>query len=115
MAKKSSVSSQREELVTVRAEDIFGKPLTKTQRARLAKLAKMRDEDIDTSDIPPLTDEQLAQFVPAAVARPGTTLVSLRVRNDVLGWLRSKGPGHLTRINAILAQVMEAERRVKAS
>jgi hypothetical protein len=29
----------------------------------------------------------------------------------VLDWLRSKGEGHLTRINDILANLMEAERR----
>jgi uncharacterized protein (DUF4415 family) len=29
----------------------------------------------------------------------------------VLDWLRSKGDGHLTRINDILTNLMEAERR----
>ena len=29
----------------------------------------------------------------------------------VLEWLRSKGEGHLTRINDILANLMEAERQ----
>ena len=31
------------------------------------------------------------------------------VQNDILTWLQSKGPGHLSRINAILANVMDAE------
>ncbi|MDX1981401.1 MAG: hypothetical protein SFV51_14120 [Bryobacteraceae bacterium] len=30
-------------------------------------------------------------------------------------WLKSKGPGHLSRINAILANVMEAEQRLKSA
>jgi uncharacterized protein (DUF4415 family) len=30
----------------------------------------------------------------------------------VLDWLRAKGEGHLTRINDILTNLMEAERRV---
>jgi uncharacterized protein (DUF4415 family) len=42
-------------------------------------------------------------------------MISLYVRGDVLEWLKSKGPGHLTRINDILTSVMEAERRVKKS
>ena len=40
-------------------------------------------------------------------------MISLYVRGDVLEWLKSKGPGHLTRINDILTTVMEAERRFK--
>jgi uncharacterized protein (DUF4415 family) len=37
--------------------------------------------------------------------------VSVRLDADVLDWLRSKGEGHLTRINDILTNLMEAERR----
>ncbi|MBL8176553.1 MAG: BrnA antitoxin family protein [Bryobacterales bacterium] len=59
-----------------------------------------------------MTDAQLAQMVPNRL-RSKTTLISFRVRDDVLTWLRSKGPGHLSRINAILANVMDAERRLR--
>jgi uncharacterized protein (DUF4415 family) len=38
--------------------------------------------------------------------------VSVRLDPQVLDWLRSKGQGHLTRINDILANLMEAERRM---
>ena len=37
--------------------------------------------------------------------------VSVRLDPQVLDWLRSKGEGHLTRINDILTNLMEAERR----
>jgi uncharacterized protein (DUF4415 family) len=37
--------------------------------------------------------------------------VSVRLDPQVLDWLRSKGEGHLTRINDILLNLMEAERR----
>ena len=112
MAKKSSVSFRPEKRVTVKAEDILHKPLTKQQRETLARLAKKPDSKIDYSDIPPLTDEQLAEMVPFRL-RSKTSLLSFRVQHDVLAWLRSKGPGHLSRINAILANVMEAESRLK--
>ncbi|MBK7927673.1 MAG: BrnA antitoxin family protein [Bryobacterales bacterium] len=112
MAKKSSASSQQEKRVRVKAERIFSKPLTKQQSTRLGLLAKKPDAEIDVSDIPPLTDEQLAAMVPARM-RSKTTLISLRVQNDVLAWLKSKGPGHLSRINAILANVMDAEHRLR--
>lgn len=96
------------------AEHIFSEPITKAQRQRLARLAEKPDSAIDLSDIPPLTDEQLAEMVPDRL-RSKTTLISFRVQNDVLNWLRSKGPGHLSRINAILANVMDAEQRLKSA
>lgn len=112
MAKKLSASSHPEKLVRVSAEHTLSKPITKAQRKRLARLAKKPDSAIDVSDTPPLSDEQLAQMVPYRL-RSKTTLISFRVQNDVLTWLKSKGPGHLSRINAILANVMDAEQRLK--
>ena len=48
------------------AESIFSRPLNKRQKAVLARIAKRQaagdDSDIDYSEIPPLTDKQLAQF-----------------------------------------------------
>ena len=41
--------------------------------------------------------------------------VSVRLDPEVLDWLKSKGEGHLTRINDILANLMEAERKVSKS
>jgi uncharacterized protein (DUF4415 family) len=38
--------------------------------------------------------------------------VSVRLDPQVLDWLRSKGEGHLTRINDILSNLMEAEGRI---
>jgi uncharacterized protein (DUF4415 family) len=37
--------------------------------------------------------------------------VSVRLDAEVLAWLKAKGEGHLTRINDILLNLMEAERR----
>ena len=39
--------------------------MTPEQKERLEKLESIRDEDIDYSDIPPLTDEELARMKPA--------------------------------------------------
>jgi uncharacterized protein (DUF4415 family) len=46
--------------------------------------------------------------------RPRKTAISLRIDDEVLDWLKSKGEGHLTRINDILRERMISERR-KAS
>ena len=37
-------------------------PLTDEQKARLAALKDIRDEDIDYSDIPPLRDDQIGKY-----------------------------------------------------
>ena len=39
--------------------------------------------------------------------------MSVRLDAQVLDWLRPKGGGHLTRINDILTNLMEAEQRVR--
>jgi hypothetical protein len=52
MAKKSSASSRPGKLVSVKAEDILGRPLTRFQRAGLARLKNRPDSEIDFSDIP---------------------------------------------------------------
>ncbi len=110
MAKTSSASSRREKLVTVKAEDILGKPLTRRQRADLARLKNLPDSEIDYSDIPELTEEQLSKMF-----QPNRQLVAVRLDRDVLKWLRSFGPGYSTRINKILRAVMEASSSAPAA
>ena len=68
------------------------------------------DSGIDYSDIPQLTEEQLARMVRLREVRRKVP-VSVRLDPEVLDWLRGKGAGHLRRINDILTNLMEAERR----
>jgi uncharacterized protein (DUF4415 family) len=68
---------------------------------------------INLEDIPRLTDQQLASMVRLRDARPRKVAVSVRLDLQVLNWLKSKGDGHLTRINDILTNLMEAEQRVR--
>jgi uncharacterized protein (DUF4415 family) len=93
----------------VSAESIFSKPLNKRQKAVLARIAKRQaardDSDINYSDIPPLTDEQLAKF-----RRTPKVLVAARLDRDVYDWLRKYGEGYSTRINHILRTVMSRAR-----
>jgi uncharacterized protein (DUF4415 family) len=92
--------------VSVRAEDIFNKPLKKIQRDALRRLKNMPDSEIDYSDIPPLTDAQLA----AAFRPKSKQLVAVRLDRDVLEWLKGYGEGYSTRINHILRTVMTLNR-----
>jgi uncharacterized protein (DUF4415 family) len=105
MAKKSSVSSRRGKRISVSAESIFSKPLNERQKAARTIIAKRQaaedDSGVDYSDIPPLTDEQLAQF-----RRTPKVLVAARLDRDVYDWLKTYGEGYSTRINSILRAVM---------
>ena len=106
MAKKSSASSRQEKLVSAKAEDIFNKPLKKTQQKALQRLKDMPDSEIDYSDIPPLTDEQLA----SAFRPRSKQLIAVRLDRDVLEWLKGYGEGYSTRINHILRTIMTLKR-----
>lgn len=114
MAKKLSESSPHEELVTMTLEDIKNRQWTEAEKETMRRLAAKReagdDSDIDYSDIPKLTPEQLASMTRL---RGPLRKVAVSVRLDpvVLDWLKSKGEGHLTRINDILTNLMEAEKR----
>jgi len=117
MAKKSSASSQPARLKSMRSEDIGNRQWTERERQALRRVAGRQaaadDSTINFEDIPRLTDEQLANMVRLRDARPRKIAVSVRLDPRVLAWLRSKGQGHLTRINDILANLMEAEQRTR--
>lgn len=74
------------------------------QDQELAALVQLRDEDIDTSDIPEVRDWSKA--VVGKFYRPIKEPVTLRIDTDVLVWLKSEGPGYQTRINTLLRTAM---------
>ncbi len=55
--------------------------------------------------------EQLSRVVRLRDVQASKVPVSVRLDAEVLAWLKAKGEGHLTRINDILLNLMEAERR----
>ena len=83
-------------------------PLTDAQRGRLAELAALPDETIDTGDIPELSDEAWSAGVRARFYRPVKQQITARVDADVLDWLKSQGKGYQGRLNAILRREMLA-------
>jgi len=107
--KKSSESSRPAKRIRVSAESIFSKPLSKRQKAVLSRIAKRQDagddSGIDYSDIPLLSDKELAQF-----RRTPKVLVAARIDREVYDWLKQYGEGYSTRINSILRSVMERAR-----
>ena len=95
--------------------DIKNRKWTKEERQKLRlHAAKPAGDDpgVNFENIPSLTDEQLAQMVRLRDIRPKVP-VSVRLEPRVLAWLKSKGEGHLTRINDILKNIMDAEQRIE--
>jgi uncharacterized protein (DUF4415 family) len=79
--------------------------------AQLKRLARMRDEDIDTSDIPEVTDWTGA--VVGRFFRPIKQAVTIRLDADVLDWFRSQGDGYQTRMNQALREYVAHRRAAK--
>jgi uncharacterized protein (DUF4415 family) len=101
----------------VTSDDIRRRRWTKTEfdaaRGIAARQAVGDDSGINYEEIPRLTDEQLAKMVRLRDVRPKVP-VSVRLDPRVLEWLKAKGEGHLTRINDILTNLMEAERTAES-
>lgn len=117
MTKKSSVSSPHGKRRSVTSEDIQHRRWTKAELDSVRRIAARQaagdDSGINYEEIPRLTEEQLAKMVRLRDVRPKVP-VSVRLDPRVLEWLKSKGAGHLTRINDILTNLMEAERRAES-
>ena len=80
-------------------------------KKRLAEIAAIPDEDIDTSDIPEVSEDF---FRTASLIMPtdtGKKAISLRIDEDVLAWFKGQGKGHLSRMNAVLRAYMVAQSR----
>jgi len=71
----------------------------------LKALAALPDDDIDTSDIPGITDWSGAER--GKFYRPIKEAVTVRLDADVLHWLKKDGKGYQNRLNAILRKEME--------
>jgi uncharacterized protein (DUF4415 family) len=72
------------------------------------RLAAIKDEDIDYSDIPPLDTLSLRPkpLVDRGMYKPVKVALTCRLDADIVAWLKQGGKGYQTRLNAILRQVM---------
>lgn len=79
----------------------YNKPLT------IEELRNLRDEDIDTSDIPELDEEW---FKNAKLVLPqNKESVTLRLDKKIVDYFKAQGRGYQTRINALLLGYVEAQ------
>src|SRR6478735_5615127 len=73
------------------------------------RLDRMRDRDIDYSDIPRLSPEDFAKGVVrwGAGERMAKEQITLRLDADVLRWFRALGKGYPSQINQLLRAYMD--------
>jgi uncharacterized protein (DUF4415 family) len=83
--------------------------VSKKQRKELAALARLRDENIDLTDLPEVLDWSGA-FV-GKYYRPLKKSLTIRLDADVLAWLKAQGRGYQTRINMLLRMAMKSRAR----
>ena len=76
-------------------------------RTDFERLHAMRDADIDDSDIPRL-EKSFWKAAKLTMPEPKDRL-TIRIDHDVVEWLKKKGSGYQTRINAILRSYMKAQ------
>lgn len=79
----------------------------KKQVQEIRTLAKMREEEIDTTEIPevvPTSPVLVGKFY-----RPIKQSITVRLDADVIAWLKSSGRGYQTRTNKMLRSLMEKQ------
>ncbi len=72
---------------------------------------RMRGEDRTRLDAPEAESLGEAFWKQARVVMPpGKTSVHLRLDSDIVDWFKTRGRGHLTRMNAVLRAYVDAHR-----
>ena len=79
----------------------------KSIKSDLARIDRMKDADIDYSDIPRLDKSFLKKAT--MPWPPEKKQLTIRLDADVLDWLKRHGKGYQTRINRILRVVLESQ------
>ena len=80
--------------------------LTAGRKRRLEKLSRVPDSEVDTSELPELTEKFWQNAVRNPFYRPVKRQLTLRLDADIIAWLRRQGRGYQTRANALLREAM---------
>ena len=87
--------------------------MTAEMRRELAALEAMPDDQIDTSDIPEMTEEEWKRG-PTYVGlhySPGKKSVTIRLDTDVVKWFKAQGKGWQTKMNWVLRLYFASHRK----
>lgn len=111
MAKKASASSPRARRTLQNGASYSlneYQHLGEVKRAAKSALREPTAEEL--TETLPWTAEELQAAIGNRKARVKQAVL-VRLDQDVLAWLKSRGAGHTTRVNAILRMAMEADKR----
>jgi uncharacterized protein (DUF4415 family) len=81
------------------------KKLTRNQTKEIRALKRMKDSEIDFTDIPLTRD--WSNTAVGKFYRPIKKSLTIRLDADVLAWLKAQGKGYQTRINGLLRDAMD--------
>ena len=86
------------------------KPILRKSETDWARIDAMTDEDIDYSDIPPITEEMWAKAVRMKNGKPipKKNQENLPVDRDIIEYFKAQGFLYSLKINEILREYMEA-------
>jgi uncharacterized protein (DUF4415 family) len=85
------------------------KRLTKSERRKqIRRFDAIRDDQINTTDIPEITEEQMRKGVVGHLYRPIKRPVTMRLDADVIAWLKQGGPGYQTKAKVLHDEDMAA-------
>ena len=80
--------------------------LSAGRKRRLEKLSRLPDDEVNTSELPELTEKFWQNAVRNPFYRPVKQQLTLRLDADIIAWLRRQGRGYQTRANALLREAM---------
>jgi uncharacterized protein (DUF4415 family) len=81
--------------------------MKKDSKTNLDLIDALTDDEIDTSDIPPLGK---SFFANAELRLPKTkSTITIRIDPDVLHWFKRQGKGYQSKMNAVLRLYVEAQ------
>ena len=103
------MSAKRITRINVKDFSKLKKGRTDRARARAA-----RDEDIDFSDIPEISEEEIARARWTAPRRGNKVTISMRMDPELLDWFRRTGRGYQSRMHAVLRAFVQARQEKKA-
>lgn len=83
--------------------------VTKRQAEELRRLRDQSDGDVDTDDLPEVSDWSDARR--GRFYRPVKKQITLRLDADVLAWFRAQGSPYQTRINDALREYIKEHQR----
>jgi uncharacterized protein (DUF4415 family) len=73
---------------------------------KIAAISNIKDEEINTTDIQPLTDDSFKNAIFNPYYKPVKKQLTVRLDAVLIEWLKSQGKGYQTRLNDILKKAM---------